>query len=176
MVKEKYESYLKQGKIDRVELTPARMKMATLPEGAEPLHNAVGTAPGMLLKVDSTSIIALPGVPPEMEAIFDESVVPLIRKEAGKSGFFERSIYTDRIMESNLAPLIDQAMRDNPRVYIKSHVYTEGSQQSSEGRPHIEVHFSTTGQTSRSASERLDKAIASLSRLIENNGGRVKPA
>jgi molybdenum cofactor synthesis domain-containing protein len=176
MVKEKYESYLKQGHIDRVELTPARVKMATLPERAEPLPNGVGTAPGILLRVDTTSIIALPGVPPEMEAIFEESVVPLIRKEAGKSGFFERSIYTDRIMESTLAPLIDQAMRDNPRVYIKSHVYTEGTQQSSEGKPHIEVHFSTVAHTSKNASKRLDKAIASLSKLIEDHGGRVKAA
>jgi nicotinamide-nucleotide amidase len=176
MVKEKYENYLKQGKIDKVELTPARVKMATFPEGSEPLHNAVGTAPGVLLKVDSTFIIALPGVPPEMEAIFKNSVAALIKKEAGKSGFFEKSIYADRIMESNLAPLIDQVMHDNPRVYIKSHVYTRGNQQPSEGRPHIELHFSTTAETSKNASKRLDKAIASISRLIESNGGRVKPA
>ena len=174
LVKEKYESYLKQGKIDKVELTPARVKMATLPEGAKPLRNAVGTAPGMLLTVGGTFVIALPGVPPEMEAIFDESVAPMIKKEAGKSGFFEKSVHADRIMESNLAPLIDQAMHDNPRVYIKSHVYTRSNQQPSEGRPHIEIHFSTTAETSKNASEHLDKTIAELSRLIVNSGGRVK--
>ena len=176
MVKEKYESYLKQGKIDKVELTPARVKMATLPEGAEPLHNAMGTAPGILLRVDATFIIALPGVPPEMEVIFDESVVPLIKKEAGKSGFFEKSVYADRIMESDLAPLIDQVMHDNPHVYIKSHVYTRGNQQPSEGRPHIEIHFSTTAETSKTATERLNKTVADLSKLVKNTGGRVKPA
>jgi nicotinamide-nucleotide amidase len=176
MVREKYDSYLKQGKIDKVELTPARMKMATLPEGAEPLCNAVGTAPGMLLRVGGTFIVALPGVPPEMETIFDESVAPMIKKEAGNSGFFEKSIYADRIMESNLAPLIDKVMHDNPRVYIKSHVYTRSNQQPSEGRPHIEIHFSTTAETSRSASEHLDKSIAELTRLIVDTGGRVKPA
>lgn len=176
MVKEKYESYLKQGKIDKVELTPARVKMATLPENAEPLNNSVGTAPGMFLKAESTSVIALPGVPPEMEAIFDESVASLIRKEAGKSVFFEKSIYADHVMESNLAPLIDQVMRYNPHVYIKSHVYTKGNPEPSEGRPHIELHFSTTTETSKNASKRLDKAIANISRLIESNGGRVKPA
>jgi len=175
MVKEKYESYLKQGKIDKVELTPARVKMATLPESAKPLNNSVGTAPGMLLKAESTSVIALPGVPPEMEAIFDESVASLIRKEAGKSVFFEKSIYADHVMESNLAPLIDQVMRYNPHVYIKSHVYIKGNPEPSEGRPHIELHFSTTAETSKNASKRLDKAIASISRLIESNGGRVKP-
>ena len=174
MVKEKYESYLKQGNVDKVELTPARVKMATFPEGAEPLRNAMGTAPGMLLRIGSTFVIALPGVPPEMEAIFDESVAPLIKKEAGDSGFFEKSVYADRIMESNLAPLIDQAMHDNPRVYIKSHVYTRSNKQPSEGRPHIEIHFSTTAETSKSALKQLDKTIADLSRLIVNSGGRVR--
>lgn len=174
LVKEKYESYLKQGKIVKVELTPARVKMATLPEGAEPLRNAVGTAPGMLLRVGSTFVIALPGVPPEMEAIFDESVAPMIKKEAGRSGFFEKSVHADRIMESNLAPLIDQVMHDNPRVYIKSHVYTGSNLQPSEGRPHIEIHFSITAETSKNALEHLDKTITELSRLIVNSGGRVK--
>jgi nicotinamide-nucleotide amidase len=174
LVKEKYESYLKQGKIDKVELTPARVKMATLPEGAKPLRNAVGTAPGMLLTVGSTFVIALPGVPPEMEAIFDESVASMIKKEAGKSGFFEKSVRADGIMESNLAPLIDQVMHDNPRVYVKSHVYTRSNQQPSEGRTHIEIHFSTTAETSKNASEHLDKTIAELSRLIVNSGGRVR--
>ena len=172
-VKEKYESYLKRGKIVEFELTPARVKMATFPEGAEPLRNAVGTAPGMLLTVGGTFVIALPGVPPEMEAIFDESVAPMIKKEAGKSRFFENSIHADRIMESSLAPLIDQVMHDNPRVYIKSHVYTRSNQRPSEGRPHIEIHFSITAETSRNASEHLGKTITELSRLIVNCGGRV---
>lgn len=173
LVKEKYESYLKQGKIAKVELTPARIKMATLPKGAEPLYNAVGTAPGVRLTVGKTCLIALPGVPPEMEAIFDESVAPIIKKEAGKTEFFEKSVYADRIIESNLAPLIDQVMHDNPRVYIKSHVYTKSDQQPSEGRSHIEIHFSTTARTSKNASEELDKTITELSRLIVNSGGKV---
>jgi len=176
MVKEKYESYSKLGRIQTVELTPPRIKMATFPEGAEPLHNAVGTAPGMMLKVDSSFIIALPGVPPEMEAIFGESVVPLLKKEAGKSGFFEKSIFADHIMESNLAPLIDEVMRDNLYVYIKSHVYVRSSKQPSETRPHIELHFSTTVENGNVATERLNKAIEQLSGLIRKNGGKVKTA
>jgi molybdenum cofactor synthesis domain-containing protein len=175
LVKEKYESYLKQGKILKIELTPARVKMATFPEDAEPLHNAVGTAPGMILRVGSTFVIALPGVPPEMEAIFAESVEPMIKSAAGNLKFFEKSIYADHIMESNLAPLIDQVIDNAPRVYIKSHVYTRNDQQPSEGRSHIEIHFSITAESSKTASEQLDRTIAELSRLIVKSGGRIKP-
>ena len=59
-------------------LTTYRRKMATLPEGAEPLPNPVGTAPGVLAKLDGTTIISLPGVPAEMKAIFKQSVVQLL--------------------------------------------------------------------------------------------------
>lgn len=174
MVKEKYETYLKQGKIGKIELTPARVKMATLPKNTEPLHNPVGTAPGMMTDFKGTLIAALPGVPPEMEAIFDESLVPILKREAGKQAFFESSIYADRIMESNLAPLIDQAMRDNPHVYIKSHVYVKTDPQTEGGKPHIELHFSTTAENRKTAEKRLNKTTAQLSELVQKNGGKTR--
>jgi nicotinamide-nucleotide amidase len=168
MVREKYEAYAKAGRIERVELTPYRVKMATLPEEAEPLPNPVGTAPGVKMKVEGTLLIALPGVPPEMEAIFDESVAPLLKREAGEVVFFETSIYADDIMESTLAPLIDQVMHDNPYVYIKSHPKGQ------EKKPHIEIHFSTTAKDSKTAKDRLGKAIIQLSELVQRNGGKTK--
>lgn len=167
MVKEKYDTYFKEGKIEKVELTPPRVKMATLPKGAEPLPNPVGTAPSVKLDVEGTFLIALPGVPREMEAIFEESVVPLLKK-AGKVMFFETSIHADGIMESTLAPLIDRVMHDNPYVYIKSHPKGE------ERKPHIEVHFSTTAKNSKTAKNRLGKAIIQLSELVQKNGGKIR--
>jgi len=168
MVKEKYEAYFKEGRMEKVELTPPRVKMATLPEGAEPIHNPVGTAPGVMINVQGTFLIALPGVPPEMEAIFEESVAPLLKKEAGEVTFFETSIYADNIMESTLAPLIDKTMHDNPYVYIKSHPKGE------EKKPHMEIHFSTTAKDSKTAKDRLGKAIIQLSELVEKTGGKIK--
>ncbi|MCK4474444.1 competence damage-inducible protein A, partial [Candidatus Bathyarchaeota archaeon] len=48
MVKEKYETYFREGRMERAELTPPRVKMARLPKGAKPLPNPVGTAPGVM--------------------------------------------------------------------------------------------------------------------------------
>ena len=168
MVKAKYEAFVKAGRIDNVELTPYRVKMATLPEGSEPLPNPIGTAPGVIMTIKETSLIALPGVPSEMEAIFEESIVPLLKKEAGRVAFFETSIYADNIMESSLAPLIDKTMHDSPYVYIKSHPKGE------EKKPHIELHFSTTTKDSGTAKKWLEKAIIQLSELIEKNGGKIR--
>lgn len=168
MVKEKYEAYAKAGKLDSAELTPHRIKMTKLPEGAEPLPNPVGTAPGVRLTVNGTDIIALPGVPAEMEAIFESCLVTMFKKEAEGLMFFEASIYADKIMESTLAPLIDLTMHNNPYVYIKSHPKGE------EKKPHIEIHFSTTAKDSKTAKDRLGKAIIQLSELIKKKGGKVK--
>jgi len=166
MIREKYETYVKEGKMERVELTPARVKMATLPEGAEPLPNFVGTAPGVKLKIAETFLIALPGVPPEMETIFEESVLPLLREEADGNTFFEMSIYSYGIIESELAPLIDQVMHDNPYVYVKSHPKGWGKG--------MEIHFSTSAKESRTAKNRLGKAIVQLSDLVQKKGGKTK--
>jgi len=167
MVREKYEAFAKEGRIDKAQMTPPRVKMATLPEKTKPLNNPVGTAPAVITTAKGAILIALPGVPSEMEAIFEESVVPMLKKEAGDIAFFEASIFADSIMESVLAPLIDQTMHDNPYIYIKSHP------KGRENTPHIELHFSTTAKDSKAAKDRLGKAIVQLSELIETRDGKI---
>ena len=168
MIKEKYEAFLKEGRIEKVELTPPRIKMAKLPEGAMPLPNPVGTAPGVTLNVKETVLIALPGVPLEMEAIFEGSVALLLKREAGGVMFFETTIHIDGVAESALAPFIDRTMHDNPYVYVKSH--PRGGNQ----KPHIEVHFSTTAKNSKTARNRLGKTMIQLSELVQRSGGKVR--
>lgn len=169
MVEEKYRKYVEEGKMAKVDLTPPRVKMAKLPEGAKPLFNPVGTAPGIIMEREGTTILALPGVPSEMKAIFEESVLPLLKKAAGDATFFETSIETTGVMESEIAPVIDQVMRDNPYVYIKSHP------KGAERVPRIEFHFSTTAKNSSVARKRVSKALVQLSEMIQGKGGKIKP-
>jgi len=170
MVEEKYRKYVEEGRMERVELTPHRVKMAKLPEGAEPLFNPVGTAPGVVIKHNETTVIALPGVPPEMKAIFEESVVPLLKQAAGNVTFFETSIDVTGCMESEIAPVIDQIMHENPYVYIKSHPKFE------ERTPHLEFHLSTTADNSEVAKKRVEKALIQLSEVLQEKGGKIKPS
>jgi len=168
MIKEKYEAFAKEGRIEKAELTPPRVKMAKLPKGAKPLNNPTGTAPAVLIKIRGTTLIALPGVPSEMEAIFEESIAPQLRKESGNTMFFETSLFVDDIMESALAPLVDRTMHDNEYVYIKSHPKGE------ENVPHIELHFSMTSKDGKNAKAELGKAIVQLSELIQKEGGKIR--
>ena len=49
-------------------------------EGAEPLLNPVGTAPGIWMRIGGATIACLPGVPHEMKKMFQEQVVPRLRQ------------------------------------------------------------------------------------------------
>jgi nicotinamide-nucleotide amidase len=55
-------------------------KQAYIPEGAIPIENPKGTAPGFIVEYSNGSIISIPGVPPEMEYLMENTVIPYLRK------------------------------------------------------------------------------------------------
>jgi len=168
MVKQKYVEYAKKRQLPtEIELTPPRVKMATLPADTEPISNPVGTAPGVRVDVNRTALFVLPGVPAEREAIFSEAVAPLLKRTAGDRVFCERSLFVDNMIESMLAPLIDQVMRRNAGVYVKSHP------KRTENKPHIELHLTANLKREETPAEKLQKAAEELAVLIEKNGGKV---
>lgn len=170
MVQNKYLEYSKTRSLEVADMTAPRVKMATFPEGAKPLFNPVGTAPGMQANVEDTVLFALPGVPKEMEAIFELSVAPLLRRVSENNGFYQKSLYVDGIMESVLAPLIDKVMQDNAGLYIKSHP------KGMENKPHMELHFSILGKETDKPEELLKKATAQMIQLIQEKGGKIYSA
>ncbi len=60
-------------------MSPSNEKQADFPEGAEVLPNPVGTAPGFGVRMGDCALYFLPGVPREMEALFEQHVAPRIR-------------------------------------------------------------------------------------------------
>src|SRR5439155_16140060 len=56
---------------------PERNRVQALfPAGAEPIPNARGTAPGIWMTIGSCLLVAMPGVPSEMYAMFETCVKP----------------------------------------------------------------------------------------------------
>ncbi len=101
-------------------LTKYRTKMATLPQGSAPLPNPVGTAPGVKIQRSSTTLFSLPGVPSEMKAIFRASIIPYL-ESFNTTRPKEVEIKITGIIESALAPILDQARKIYPKLYFKSH-------------------------------------------------------
>ena len=66
----------------RLPWTPNNLKQALFPEGAEIIPNPLGSAPGFRLSVgDKKTLFWLSGVPGEMEAMLNESVLPWVAQE-----------------------------------------------------------------------------------------------
>ncbi len=62
-----------------------QLRQAMIPSGATVLPNPVGSAPGFALSWRGATLISLPGVPREMQAIVQESVIPLLAAQPGRS-------------------------------------------------------------------------------------------
>jgi nicotinamide-nucleotide amidase len=66
---------------------------AMFPPGAEPIPNARGTAPGIRMRVGRAEVVAMPGVPSEMYAMFEADVRPrLLAAGAGGGVLVQRKI------------------------------------------------------------------------------------
>jgi nicotinamide-nucleotide amidase len=95
---------------------------AYIPAGAEAIANNLGTAPGIMAKVGAVRepplLVALPGVPSEMKQMFEESVLPELRRFAGGQAVVVRKLKCFGAGESAIAEMLGDIMqRDrNPLI------------------------------------------------------------
>lgn len=147
----------------------ARQKMSTLPLGAHPLPNPLGTAPGVKLEHQGTVIYVLPGVPAELEAIFAASVVPELLRRFNPGMWAEHTLLVHCDDEADLAiPLRDVARR-HPDVYLKS-LAKPFPAASAEGLQVIAVAVAPTAAEAHAAAQ---AALDDLRRTAEAAGLRV---
>jgi nicotinamide-nucleotide amidase len=98
---------------------PDRNKIqACIPKGAEAIPNEWGTAPGIQLEKDGKLFFSLPGVPFEMENMFQASVLPRLKALTRDQAVAVRRLKCFGAGESAIAEMIGNAMdRDrNPLV------------------------------------------------------------
>lgn len=91
-------------------------RQAQIPEGAKVIPNPIGTAPGIILSHKNVHIATLPGVPCEMEAMFNQTIEPFLQeqlKNDGKSGaIFSREIRFVGITESQMAQIVEDLTKE----------------------------------------------------------------
>ncbi len=162
MVERRYEEYVKSGYFESASMIPSRIKMATIPEGSLPLENFAGAAPGVLLSIDKTDIICLPGVPAEIRSIIDNSLQGYLKKKFGKSAFEEKEIFVHWKDESTLAPLLKEIADLYPDIYVKSRPKKFGEDLK------IRVTFSMLGDSSIEIDRKLKSALSTFIGMLED--------
>jgi molybdenum cofactor synthesis domain-containing protein len=161
------EHYVRRN-MGRIEMTPARRKMATLPIGARPVRNGVGTAPGVRLELEGTTVFCLPGVPSEMKSIFGGFVEPEIVEKLGRLYRKYITLKIEGIYESALAPTIESELRRRPGAYIKSH--PRGIR---EGKSRIELDVAVVNEDRETAYESAAQIVREIKSEIEAAGATV---
>jgi competence/damage-inducible protein CinA-like protein len=82
------------------EMPDTNIRQAMVPEGAEPLNNPRGTAPGLWLEDGDRMIALLPGPPRELEPMFREEVLPRVSRRISGVRMFHRELRITGLGES----------------------------------------------------------------------------
>ena len=98
-------------------------RQAYIPKGALGIQNPVGTAPCFIVETERNAVIALPGVPNEMEYILHESIIPYLQKRFNLNEIIKvRVLHCAGLGEG----MIDEKITDleklnNPTVGLAAH-------------------------------------------------------
>ncbi|HEU4410976.1 MAG TPA: CinA family nicotinamide mononucleotide deamidase-related protein [Polyangiaceae bacterium] len=98
-------------------MSPLHAKQADLPAGAEVLLNPVGTAPGFRVSLGPASAFFLPGVPHEMQRLWEEHVAPRLRPLAPDDRYLVR-LRTFGLPESEVAERLEGLEAAHPGLLL----------------------------------------------------------
>ncbi len=104
-------------------MSPNNRRQAYIPEGARPIPNPVGTAPGFIVETSRGVVISLPGVPREMQYLLEHTVLPYLRERFHLHGIIKvKVLRTVGIGESEIdARIADLMTSSNPTVGLAAH-------------------------------------------------------
>lgn len=139
-------------------MVPSNRRQAFIPDGAIPIENPVGTAPGFIVEEEGRPLIALPGVPREMEFLMEKAVIPYLRKTFGiKEGRVQhRILRVCGLAESGVNEQIADLIREgqNPSIGLLA---SPGD---------IKIRIMTRGESPSEATTLLQKAEAQIRRRL----------
>ena len=100
-------------KLRKVRFPSDNVRQAYLPEGAKWIRNRVGTAPGLITDCMGKVIICLPGPPRELYPMFEDDMIPYLRKRFKSAWVLKtRTIKTVGLPES----LVNNKVKDLLRL------------------------------------------------------------
>lgn len=106
---------------------PSLADQARVPKGAMRFTNLLGTASGLCIedakKFPEALLIALPGVPQEMQEMLQKSVIPLLVSRYGKKNgkqkrLFIQPLHFMKLCEVELDPLLRQIQHTHPHITV----------------------------------------------------------
>ncbi|MBN1683242.1 competence/damage-inducible protein A [Candidatus Bathyarchaeota archaeon] len=111
------EIYARRGLNDSVSISRGS-RMARILDGSFPLQNPIGMSVGMKLNYNNKTIFSLPGIPVEVQGIFDTHITPIIEATSTHK-LLGRTFYVTMVWK-NFFDLYRKLQSDYPEIYIKN--------------------------------------------------------
>lgn len=138
-------------------MVPALRQQAFLPANTEVLINKMGTAPGMWFDYHGKVIVAMPGVPYEMQYLMENEVLPRLKAHFPGQPIVHRTLLTAGEGESNIALRLEDFEQNLP-PYIKLAYLPNLAQ--------VRLRLTAIGEDEAQLNRELDAKAAEIRELL----------
>jgi nicotinamide-nucleotide amidase len=138
------------------EMARINEKQADVIDGAVALPNARGTAPGQRIEQEGKLLFLLPGPPGEMQPMFMEQVLPIVRERAGGAVLRTRVLRIAAMAESD----VDQAAAPVYKTFTNPRTTILGA------AGQVELHLTAQGRSDAEAEERIEALAVGIRQAL----------
>ena len=138
-------------------ISDSNRAQAQLPEKAKIFKNQIGTASGMWFEAEGVVVVSLPGVPNEMKALMQKSVLPALQEKFETPSIYHKTILTYGLGESVVAERIAEWEAQLPKSIKLAYLPSLGR---------VRLRLSTKGPNLDRLQEQVDAEVAKLRPLI----------
>ncbi len=134
-------------------------EQALLPSKAKIFKNEFGTASAMWFSDKDIEVIALPGVPFEMKALMEKSIIPELKNRFNSSFIYNKTLLTYGLGESEIAKRISEWESKLPKSIKLAYLPSLGK---------VRLRLSSSGTIKKKLRYKVDQQVLSLKRLIQD--------
>ena len=143
----------------KIKMPANNMRQALLPEGAMPIDNNIGTAPGLMIPIGNEMLLAFPGVPHELYPMFENKALPYLKKKFRVNQIIKsRLIKITGLAESKVNELIEDILRLRGNIQMGIYPYPE----------EIHVKITVTEKNEKSADAIINKIQKKIESRLKN--------
>ena len=134
-------------------ITENNKKQAFAPEGALVVENPNGTAPGLIVAGEKGIVVCMPGVPHELKAMLDDSILPYLREQFDLGAVIHYRVlkvcgYGESRVDAAMGDLMSSS--ENPKIGVLANP------------EHVRIRISARADTVEEANALIDPVDAAV--------------
>lgn len=148
------------------DMPKTNLKQAYIPKNATVIKNDNGTAPACMIEKDGKTLIMLPGPPNEVVPIFENEVLPILKKKCDKT-FVSKELHLSGIGEAAGAEAIRDLMQNSQNPTIAPYAKTN------EMMFRVTASGSTEAECQKIMQPAIDEIYSKLGKYIYGEDGET---